>query len=114
MEILIASIWLVRARLKVSPGLSEQAALLHDVPEDTKTTKKELQEIYSEEDTNAVSALTKNTLLPKEEKCLNCDSDDSDDKHEKRNHEIQNNHTHHSSDNICRRVSLGWRTSPAA
>ena len=55
MEILIASQHTVNFNTK----LAVQAALLHDVMEDTKTTKEELQEIYGEEVTNAVSALTK-------------------------------------------------------
>jgi len=91
MEILIAS----QHTENFNTKLAVQAALLHDVVEDTKTTKEELQEMYGEEVTNAVSALTKNTVLPKEEKCLNYDSDD------------QSNHTNHSSDNP------GWRSPPA-
>jgi len=63
MEILIASQYTERFNTK----LAIQAALLHDVVEDTKTTLDELRLIYGEEVTNAVSALTKNGTLPKEE-----------------------------------------------
>lgn len=64
MEILIAS----QLTEKFNTKLAVQAALLHDVVEDTNTTLEELQLIFGDEVTNAVSALTKNDKLPKEEK----------------------------------------------
>jgi guanosine-3',5'-bis(diphosphate) 3'-pyrophosphohydrolase len=45
-----------------------QVALLHDTIEDTKTTKKQLQEKFGTNIAEAVSALTKNEDLPKEER----------------------------------------------
>lgn len=56
--------------------LAVHVALLHDVLEETETTCKELLLIYGDQVTNAVSALTKNTILPKEEQMA--DSDYSD------------------------------------
>jgi len=63
MEILIAS----KHTENFNTKLAVQAALLHDVVEDTNTTLDELRLIYGEEVTAAVSALTKNGKLPKED-----------------------------------------------
>jgi (p)ppGpp synthase/HD superfamily hydrolase len=45
-----------------------QVALLHDAIEDTKTTKKQLEKKFGGRVAEAVSALTKNEELPKEER----------------------------------------------
>lgn len=63
MEILIAS----QHTENFNTKLAVQAALLHDVVEDTNTTLEELKLIYREEVTSAVSALTKNDTLPTKE-----------------------------------------------
>jgi len=64
MEILIAS----QHTANFNTELAVQAALLHDVVEDTKTTLQDLRSIYGEDVTNAVSALTKNGKRPKEDR----------------------------------------------
>ena len=63
MEILIAS----QHTENFNTKLAVQAALLHDVVEDTNTTLEELRIIYGEDVTNGVLALTKNMLLPTKE-----------------------------------------------
>lgn len=62
MEILIAS----RHTPKFNLELAIQAALLHDVLEDTSTTFEELKLNFGKQVADAVSALTKNYQLPKE------------------------------------------------
>lgn len=62
MEILIASAHTDNFNL----GFAVQVALLHDTIEDTSTTIDELENIFGVEIANAVSALTKNESLPKE------------------------------------------------
>ena len=63
MEILIAS----QHTENFNTKLAVQAALLHDVVEDTDTALEELRLIYGEEVTDAVSALTKNDELTTKE-----------------------------------------------
>lgn len=62
MEILIASYHTPKFNLE----LAIQAALLHDVLEDTPTTYEELKLNFGKQVADAVSALTKNFNLPKE------------------------------------------------
>ncbi len=62
MEILIAS----QHTAKFNIELAIQAALLHDVLEDTPTTYEELKLNFGKQIADAVSALTKNIHLPKE------------------------------------------------
>ncbi len=62
MEILIAS----RHTQKFNLELAIQAALLHDVLEDTPTTYEELKLNFGKQVADAVSSLTKNFQLPKE------------------------------------------------
>ncbi len=50
-----------------NPDLIIQAALLHDVLEDTETTETELTSVFGEELTAVVKALTKDFDLPKSE-----------------------------------------------
>jgi len=62
MEILIASAHTKKFNL----GFAVQVALLHDTIEDTSTTFDELENAFGVEIAHAVSALTKNKSLPKE------------------------------------------------
>jgi guanosine-3',5'-bis(diphosphate) 3'-pyrophosphohydrolase len=52
---------------KFNLGFAVQIALLHDIIEDTSTTFSELESSFGFEIANAVSALTKNKMLPKEQ-----------------------------------------------
>ena len=53
-------------------GFAVQVALLHDTLEDTATTFEELENKFGIEIAKAVSALTKNEELPKEEQMQDC------------------------------------------
>jgi (p)ppGpp synthase/HD superfamily hydrolase len=64
MEIIIASAQSPKFDLE----FAVQVALLHDTVEDTKTTPKQLKEKFGKKVADAVSALTKNSDLPKEER----------------------------------------------
>jgi guanosine-3',5'-bis(diphosphate) 3'-pyrophosphohydrolase len=59
-----------------SPGFNTafavQVALLHDTIEDTATDFKELENLFGTEIAKAVSALSKNELLPKEQQMQDC------------------------------------------
>ncbi len=68
MEILIASAHTDDFNL----GFAIQVALLHDTMEDTATSFDELKNIFGFEIANAVLALTKNELLPKEIQMPDC------------------------------------------
>ncbi len=68
MEILIASSHTDNFNL----GFAVQVALLHDTIEDTSATFDELKNIFGVEIANAVSALTKNESLPKENQMQDC------------------------------------------
>jgi guanosine-3',5'-bis(diphosphate) 3'-pyrophosphohydrolase len=50
-----------------NPALAVQAALLHDVLEDTQTTEAELEDQFGKAVTEGVKALTKNESLPKDQ-----------------------------------------------
>ncbi len=63
MEILIASAHTHNFNL----GFAVQVALLHDTMEDTSATLGELTNMFGDEVASAVSALTKNKSLPKEQ-----------------------------------------------
>jgi len=62
----------VMAALAVEDGLDGnlaiQCALLHDILEDTPVTLEQFMENFGEQVTNGVHALTKNDILPKDEK----------------------------------------------
>lgn len=66
MEILIAA----QYTPVFDTALAIPLALLHDVLEDTPTTKEELAAVFSPAIADGVAALTKNDSLPKEEKML--------------------------------------------
>lgn len=63
MEVIVASYNSVNFNL----SFALQVALLHDTVEDTSTTFEELENQFGAEVANAVSALTKNNALPKEQ-----------------------------------------------
>jgi guanosine-3',5'-bis(diphosphate) 3'-pyrophosphohydrolase len=66
MEIIIASSNIINFNL----GFAVQIALLHDTIEDTSTNFEELENKFGIEIAKAVSALTKNIELPKEQQML--------------------------------------------
>ncbi|MBK7212182.1 MAG: bifunctional (p)ppGpp synthetase/guanosine-3',5'-bis(diphosphate) 3'-pyrophosphohydrolase [Bacteroidales bacterium] len=68
MEILCASFHSPEFNL----SLAVSAALLHDILEDTKTNRSELENKFGYSVADAVEALTKNTALPKSEKMIDC------------------------------------------
>tara|TARA_R100000935_G_C2839825_1_gene170328 strand:- start:5564 stop:6121 length:558 start_codon:yes stop_codon:yes gene_type:complete len=68
MEVLIASSNTSNFNL----GFAVQIALLHDTIEDTSTDFEELENMFGIEIANAVSALTKNSELPKEQQMKDC------------------------------------------
>ena len=57
---------------KFDTGFAVQVALLHDTLEDTSTTFEELEDKFGADVAHAVSALTKNNELPKEQRMADC------------------------------------------